>query len=39
MTSGPGQDNSQDDSDACVTGSNLNTGASAKSLPGPRTQP
>jgi hypothetical protein len=33
---GPGQDTS-DDYDAYVAGSNLNTGASAKSLPGPRT--
>ena len=38
MISGPGR-TSQDDSDACVAGSNLNAGASAKSLPGPRTQP
>ena len=34
LTRGPGR-TIQDDSDACVAGSNLNTGASAKSPPGP----
>ena len=38
LTAGPGR-TLQDDSVACVTGSHLHTGSSAKSLPGPETQP